>query len=129
MENKIYTEKHVNYDKIHRKLPFCLRYYGKIHSELPIFRVKSVKIYTSQKKIYTSMLVALVTNIRHGTNQSTNLCMPQSSRPLSLLRQSEPSSSRGQPPFFPRFPPKDKSFIKAKNLENKIATTPKKRHF
>ena len=42
-----------------------MRYYGKIHSKLPIFRVKSVKIYTGQKKIYTSMLVALVTNIRY----------------------------------------------------------------
>ena len=37
LENKIYTEKRVNYDKIHRKLPIFLRYYGKIHSKLPIF--------------------------------------------------------------------------------------------
>ena len=50
LENKIYTEKRVNYDKIHSKLPFFLRYYDKIHSKLPIFRVKSVKIYTGQKK-------------------------------------------------------------------------------
>ena len=28
-----------------------MRYYGKIHSKLPIFRVKSVKNYTGQKKI------------------------------------------------------------------------------
>ena len=27
-----------------------MRYYDKIHSKLPIFRVKSVKIYTGQKK-------------------------------------------------------------------------------
>ena len=27
-----------------------MRYYGKIHSKLPIFRIKSVKIYTDQKK-------------------------------------------------------------------------------
>ena len=27
-----------------------MRYYGKIHSILPIFRVKSIKIYTGQKK-------------------------------------------------------------------------------
>ena len=27
-----------------------MRYYGKIHSQLPIFRVKSVKIYIGQKK-------------------------------------------------------------------------------
>ena len=50
LENKIYTKKNVNYDKILRKLPFFLRYYGKIHSKLSIFRVKSVKIYTGQKK-------------------------------------------------------------------------------
>ena len=37
LESKIYTEKRVNYDKI--------------NSKLPIFRVKSVKIYTSQKKL------------------------------------------------------------------------------
>ena len=34
LENKINTEKRVNYDKL--------------HSKLPIFRVKSVKIYTGQ---------------------------------------------------------------------------------
>ena len=28
-----------------------MRYYGKIHSKLPIFCIKSVKIYTGQKKI------------------------------------------------------------------------------
>ena len=28
-----------------------MRYYGKIHSILPIFRVKSVKIYTGQKNV------------------------------------------------------------------------------
>ena len=32
---------------------------------MPIFRVKSVKIYTGQKKIYTGMPVAPVTNIRY----------------------------------------------------------------
>ena len=32
---------------------------------MPIFRVKSVKIYTSQK-IYTGIPVAPVTNIRYG---------------------------------------------------------------
>ena len=29
-----------------------MRYYGKIHSKLPIFHVKSVKIYTSQKSLH-----------------------------------------------------------------------------
>ena len=51
LENKIYTEKRINCDKI--------------HSKLPIFCVKSVKIYTGQKKIYTDMSVATVTNIRY----------------------------------------------------------------
>ena len=56
LENKIYTEKRVNYNKIHRKLPIFLRYYGKIHSDLPIFCVKSVKIYTGQKKFTREFL-------------------------------------------------------------------------
>ena len=29
-----------------------MRYYGKIHSKLPIFCVKSVKIYTAQKNLH-----------------------------------------------------------------------------
>ena len=53
MENKIYTEKRVNYDKLHSKLPILRVNYDKLHSKLPIFCVKSVKIYTGQKKIYT----------------------------------------------------------------------------
>ena len=32
---------------------------------MPIFRVKSVKIYTGQKKIYTKIFVAFVTNMRY----------------------------------------------------------------
>ena len=40
-----------------------LRYYGKIHSKLPIFRVKSVKIYTGQKKFTWA---PPVTNMRYG---------------------------------------------------------------
>ena len=32
-----------------QKIANLLRYYGKIHSKLPIFRVKSVKIYIDQK--------------------------------------------------------------------------------
>ena len=34
-----------------------MRYYGKIHSKLPIFRVKSVKIYTGQKKFTRTLSV------------------------------------------------------------------------
>ena len=33
---------------------------------MPIFRVKSVKIYTGQKKFPRAQLVALVTNIRYA---------------------------------------------------------------
>ena len=40
-----------------------LRYYGKIHSKLPIFCVKSVKIYTN-------IFVAFVTNIRYASTQN-----------------------------------------------------------
>ena len=66
LENKIYTEKTRKLRHNTQKSANLLRYYGKIHSKLPIFRVKSVKNYTSQKKIYTSMLLALVTNIRYA---------------------------------------------------------------
>ena len=48
LENKIYTEKCVNYDKLHSKLPILGVNYDKLHSKLPIFHVKSVKIYTGQ---------------------------------------------------------------------------------
>ena len=47
-----------------------LRFYGKIHSKLSIFRVKSVKIYTGQKKF---MSVATVTNIRYGDDYDDDL--------------------------------------------------------
>ena len=50
MENKIYTEKTRKLRQNTQKISNFLRYYGKIHSKLPIFRVKSVKNYTSQKK-------------------------------------------------------------------------------
>merc|ERR1712004_951781 len=53
LESKIYTEKRVNYDKLHSKLPIlCINYY-KLHSQLPIFCVKSVKNLHQPKKIYT----------------------------------------------------------------------------
>ena len=50
LENKIYTEKTCKLRQNTQKIAKFLRYYGKIHSKLPIFRVKSVKIYTGQKK-------------------------------------------------------------------------------
>ena len=48
LENKIYTEKTRKLRQNTQKIANFLRYYGKIHSKLPIFRVKSVKIYTGQ---------------------------------------------------------------------------------
>merc|ERR1712055_501719 len=50
LENKIYTKKTRKLRQNTQKIANFLRYYGKIHSKLPIFRIKSVKIYTSQKK-------------------------------------------------------------------------------
>ena len=50
LENKICTEKTRKLRQNTQKVANFLRYYGKIHSKLPIFRVKSVKIYTCQKK-------------------------------------------------------------------------------
>ena len=66
LENKIYTEKRVNYDKLHSKLPILRVDYDKLHSNLPIFRVKSLKIYIGQKKITRAPPVAPVTNMRYG---------------------------------------------------------------
>ena len=50
LENKIYTNKTRKLWQNTQKIANFLRYYGKIHSKLPIFRVKYVKIYTGQKK-------------------------------------------------------------------------------
>ena len=50
LEKKIYTEKMRKLRQNTQKIANFLRYYGKIHSKLPIFRVKSVKIYTGPKK-------------------------------------------------------------------------------
>ena len=50
LENKIYTEKTRKLRPNTQKIANFLRYYGKIHIKLPVFRVKSVKIYTGQKK-------------------------------------------------------------------------------
>ena len=52
LENKIYTEKTRKLRQNTQKIANFLRYYGKIHSKLPIFRVKSVKIYTGQFFFY-----------------------------------------------------------------------------
>merc|ERR1711973_866510 len=52
LENKIYTKKTRKLRQNTEKIAIFLRYYGKIHSKLPIFRVKSVKIYTSQKNLH-----------------------------------------------------------------------------
>ena len=49
LENKIYIEKTRNLRQNTQKIANFLRYYGKIHSKLAIFCVKSVKIYTGQK--------------------------------------------------------------------------------
>ena len=57
LENKIYTEKTRKLRQNTQKIANFLRYYGKIHSKLPIFRVKSVKIYTGQKKFTRASLV------------------------------------------------------------------------
>ena len=52
LENKIYTEKTRKLQQNTQKIANFLRYYGKIHSKLPIFRVKSVKIYTGARDKY-----------------------------------------------------------------------------
>ena len=52
LENEIYTEKRVNYDKLHSKLPILRVNYDKTHSKLPFFRVTSEKIYTGQKNLH-----------------------------------------------------------------------------
>ena len=66
LENKIYTEKTRKLRQNTQKIANFLRYYGKIHSKLPIFCVKSVRIYTGQKKFTRALPVAPVTNIRYG---------------------------------------------------------------
>ena len=52
MENKVYSEKTRKLRQNTQKIANFLRYYGKIHSKLPIFCVKSVKIYTGQKNLH-----------------------------------------------------------------------------
>ena len=65
LEKKIYTEKTRKLRQNTQKIDNFLRYYGKIHNKLPIFRVKSVKNYTRQKNFTRAPPVAPVTNIRY----------------------------------------------------------------
>ena len=52
MENKIYTEKTRKLQQNTEKIAIFLLYYGNVHSKLPIFRVKSLKIYTGQTNLH-----------------------------------------------------------------------------
>ena len=52
LENKIYTEKTRKLRQNTQKIAKFLRYYGKIHSKLPIFRVKFVKFTPSKKNLH-----------------------------------------------------------------------------
>ena len=73
LENKIFTEKTRKLRQNTQKIANFLRYYGKIHSKLPIFRLKSVKIYTSQVKFTQKLSAASVTNIRYGDSLTDSL--------------------------------------------------------
>ena len=65
LENKIYTEKTRKLRQNIQKIANFMRYYGKIHNKLPIFRVKSV-IYTGQKKFTRAPPMAPVTNMKYA---------------------------------------------------------------
>ena len=66
LENKIYTEKRVNYDKLHSKLPILRVNYDKLHSKLPIFCIKSFKIYIGQFFFTQTLSVVSVTYKRYA---------------------------------------------------------------
>ena len=84
LENKIYTEKRVNYDKLHSKLPILRVNYDKLHSKLPIFCVKSVKIYTRQFFFTQAPPVVPVTNMRYGYDRTpTDLSLTDLDRILA----------------------------------------------
>merc|ERR1712218_507381 len=68
LENEIYTEKTRKLRQNTQKIVNFLRYYGKIHSKLPIFCVKSLTIYTGQKKFTRA---PPVTNIRYEMEGGT----------------------------------------------------------
>ena len=72
LENKIYTEKTRKLRQNTQKIANFLRYCRKIHSKLPIFRVKSVKIYTGQNKFTRAPPVAPGTNMRYEANHSNS---------------------------------------------------------
>ena len=70
---------------------------------MPIFRVKSVKIYIGQKKFYTNMFVGFVANNRYGTDSISitlssqrtwwmNFCSPNPS-PFSYSSLQSPRTS------------------------------------
>ena len=69
-----------------RKYNF-LHYYGKMHSKLPIFRVKSVKIYTGQKKFTRASLVGSWQKWGVVIMKPVTICVS------SALNTSSPSSS------------------------------------
>ena len=73
LENKIYTE-------IYTVNCQFTQLIANLHSKLPIFRVKSVEIYTGQKKFTRAPPVAPVTNMRYVCGfwcySSTNQLVP-----------------------------------------------------
>ena len=85
LENKIYTEKRVNYDKLHSKLPILRVNYDKLQSKLPIFRVKSVKIYTGQFFLTQTPSVVSVTNMRYERCRSVSVGLKSRLRSRALI--------------------------------------------
>ena len=63
-ENKIYTEKRVNYDKLHSKLPILCINYDKLHSKLPILCINYDKLHSKLNRdkyevcVETSIILA-----------------------------------------------------------------------
>ena len=98
LENKIYTEKRVNYDKLHSKLPILRVNYDKLHSKFPILRVNydklhsklpifRVKFYTRQKKFTRAPPVAPVTNMRYGCMMSQIILQPEACECAGALQR------------------------------------------
>ena len=69
LENKIYTKKRINYDKLHSKLPILRINYDKLHSKLPIFCVKSLKI----KNLAMTLFFEASSHIFVGFSKRTSL--------------------------------------------------------
>ena len=65
MENKIYTKKTRKLRQNTQKIANFLRYYGKIHSKLPNFRVKSEKNLHLPEKFTLTASAASATIIRY----------------------------------------------------------------